>query len=67
MTLNFRPNVHINSHFKLMSVLSGYKYHVIHRAFWHIKKTLLRGWHSLRGKKIETRIETEQTFTGSME
>lgn len=38
MTLNFRPNAHIHSHFKLTSVLSGYKYHVIHRAFWHIKK-----------------------------
>lgn len=38
MTLNFRPNAHIHSHFKLTSVLSGYKYHVIHRAFWHKKK-----------------------------
>lgn len=39
MTLNFRPNAHIHSHFKLMSVLSGYKYHVIHRAFG-IKKNI---------------------------
>lgn len=38
MTLNFRPNAHIHSHFKLMSVLSGYKYHVIHRAFGIQKK-----------------------------
>lgn len=38
MTLNFRPNAHIHSHFKLTSVLSGYKYHVIHRAFGILNK-----------------------------